>query len=338
MRLKRLLATALLVVCVLFNITTPLYANEISVDKDGTYTSAVFDTSQDAGKLTARYLHTTGSRKTTDDVTYAGDCTVFTSPEGLIMVIDCSNSWNFEEIDIQLQRMGVKQIDIFVMSHPHADHIGSFVQLASKYPIGHIYKNAHEYESTTYQNAMDKVRQLKIPCEILYTGDSFMFGDRVSVKVYGPDEGAEENVKAGYMTANDLSLAMKITFDKSSFWTSGDLYITKELDLVERFGDELKSDVMKMNHHGYDTSNNSEFIATVNPKVAVQLHSLITNRTIAMKFHLKQKALTFYTSQDGSVSVSTTGDGTYEVQTQYIRQITNMYGKPSANGHYSIRD
>lgn len=109
MRLKRLLATALLVVCVLFNITTPLYANEISVDKDGTYTSAVFDTSQDAGKLTARYLHTTGSRKTTDDVTYAGDCTVFTSPEGLIMVIDCSNSWNFEEIDIQLQRMGVKK-------------------------------------------------------------------------------------------------------------------------------------------------------------------------------------------------------------------------------------
>lgn len=337
MRFKRLFATALLVICVLFNIST-LYANQISVDKDGTYTSVVLDTSQDAGKLTARYLNTTGSMKTTGDVTYAGDCTVFTSPEGLIMVVDCSNSWNFEEIDVQLQRMGVDAIDIFVMSHPHADHIGSFVELASKYPIGRIYKNPHEYASGTYQNSMDKIRQLNIPCETLYAGDSFMFGNRVSVKVYGPDKGAEENLKAGYMDANDLSLAMKITFDKSSFWTSGDLYITKEMDLVERFGAELDCDVMKMNHHGYDTSNRNEFIAAVSPKVAVQFHSLITNKTVAMKYYLKHKALTFYTSQDGSVSVSTSGDGTYEVQTQYIRQITNIYGKPSANGHYSIKD
>ncbi len=335
MKYKKLFAAVLLALIMVFGITN-LFAGTIPVDPDGTYTSAVLDTSQDSGKLTARYLNTTGSRKTTDDVTYAGDCTVFTSPEGLIMVVDCSNSWNFEEIDVQLQRMGVDAIDIFVMSHPHIDHIGSFVELASKYPIGRVYKNPHEYTSGTYQNSMEKIKALNIPCETLYADDSFMFGDQVSVKVFGPEKGAEENLQAGYMDANDLSLAMRISFKDSSFWTSGDIYITKEIDLVEKYGSELDSDVMKMNHHGYDTSNRNEFIAAVSPKVAVQFHSLITNKIVAMKYSLKHKALTFYTSQDGSISIATIGDGTYEIQTQYIRQITNMYGKPSANGHYSI--
>ena len=94
-------------------------------------------------------------------------CTVFTSPEGLIMVIDCSNSWNL--------RKSTSNCNGWAFGNRYFRHVPSpcrpyrqFCQLASKYPLA-IYKNAYEYESTTYQNAMDKVRQLKIR-EIMYTG------------------------------------------------------------------------------------------------------------------------------------------------------------------------
>ncbi|MDC7228748.1 MAG: MBL fold metallo-hydrolase [Sphaerochaetaceae bacterium] len=305
-------------------------------DADGSYTSVVLDTSHSLGTLTAHYLCTTGSKETSNDVSYAGDCTVFTSPEGLVMMVDCSNSWCFEEIDSQLKAMGIDRIDVFVMSHPHADHIGSFVELASRYDIGRVYKNAHEYESATYGNAMAKIKELDIPCDIVYEGDSFMLGDHVKIAVYGPEKGSEEDIKAGYMDANDCSLAMKITYGDSSFWTSGDIYITQELALVEKYGQELDSDIVKMNHHGYETSNRNEYIEALSPLVAIQQHSLITSKTVAMKYRYKHGALTFYTSQDGTVSVSTPGDGTYEIQSQYIRQITNIYGEATESGHYSI--
>lgn len=337
MKYRRALRAISLVLIVLILSCTTVFASSVTRDSDGTYTSAVLNTSKDAGKLTARFLCTTGSQKVANDVSYAGDCTVYTSPEGLVMVVDASNSWNFNEIDLQLQQMGVDTIDIFVASHPHVDHIGSFVELASKYKIGRVYKNSHEYTTNTYYSFLAKIQEQNITCETLYTGDSFMFGDQVLVKIYGPDKGEEEGLNAGsFMDSNDLSLAMKITYKDSSFWTSGDIYITKEMELVERFGDELNADVMKMNHHGYETSSRKEFIEAISPKVAVQMHSLITSKTVAMKYSLRYKALTFYTGQDGTVSISTSGDGKYDIQTQYIRQITNIYGKPAVDGHYSI--
>ena len=337
MKYRRALRAISLVLIVLILSCTTVFASSVTRDSDGTYTSAVLNTSKDAGKLTARFLCTTGSQKVANDVSYAGDCTVYTSPEGLVMVVDASNSWNFNEIDLQLQQMGVDTIDIFVASHPHVDHIGSFVELASKYKIGRVYKNSHEYTTNTYYGFLAKIQEQNITCETLYTGDSFMFGDQVLVKIYGPDKGEEEGLNAGlFMDSNDLSLAMKITYKDSSFWTSGDIYITKEMELVERFGDELNADVMKMNHHGYETSSRKEFIEAISPKVAVQMHSLITSKTVAMKYSLRHKALTFYTGQDGTVSISTSGDGKYDIQTQYIRQITNIYGKPAVDGHYSI--
>ncbi|NLV84254.1 MAG: MBL fold metallo-hydrolase [Spirochaetales bacterium] len=335
MKFTKLLASVLLVMLLVVSCASTA-GNTPAQDADGSYTSAVLDTTHDSGKLTARYLNTTGSKEAGNDVTYAGDCTIFTSPEGLVMMVDCSNSWCFEEIDMQLKAMGIEKIDVFVMSHPHADHIGCFVELASHYDIGHIYKNAHEYESATYKNAMAKIEEQDITCDILYEGDSFMFGNHVTVDVYGPEKGSEEDIKAGYMDANDCSLAMKITYGDSSFWTSGDIYITRELALVEKYGKELDSDIVKMNHHGYETSNRFEFIEALSPLVAIQQHSLITSKTVAMKYRFKQDALTFYTSQDGTVSVSTPGDGNYEVQSQYIRQITNIYGEAAEDGHYTI--
>ena len=43
---------------------------------------------------------------------------------------------------------------------------------------------------------------------------------------------------------------MKFTYGKSTFLTSGDLYRDKELELIARYGEALKADVMKANHHG----------------------------------------------------------------------------------------
>lgn len=119
-------------------------------DADGTYSSAVFDT-QRRGRLTVRYLALKETYRANDDKVNVGDCAVYTSPEGLVMMVDCSNPASFRRSTRSSMAMGVEKIDIFVMSHPHADHIGSFAELADNYPIGQVYMNSHEYNSGTYR-------------------------------------------------------------------------------------------------------------------------------------------------------------------------------------------
>jgi len=304
-------------------------------DPDGLYTSAVFNTSQDHGKLTARYLSLKNVYNSPSDKVNAGDCTVFSSPEGLVMMIDCSNVNSFEEIDDQLQKMHVSKIDIFIMSHPHSDHIGCFSAIATKYPIGHVYKNCQEYQSGTYAKAMATIKEKGIPCTVLYDDDSFMFGKDVKVSVYNPLHGSEERANKSIGEANNCSLALKLTYGNSSFWSSGDLYVSGEEEVVARHAQEIDADIMKMNHHGYDTSNGNAFISAISPKVAIAQHESITSQTVALRYAMKFKALTFYNCQDGAISVATPGDGTYEVQCQRVREKT-LYGQPAPNCYYIL--
>lgn len=308
---------------------------EVSVPVEkADYTDLVLDTAGDEGKLTVRYFATEATYTIGDDKVNVGDCAVYTSPEGLVMMIDCSNPAAFPEVDAYLQTLGIEKIDIFVMSHPHSDHIGCFAEVAEKYPIGQLYKNAHEYQSGAYQKAMAAIEEKNIPVTVLHDGDSFMFGEEVEVKVYGPSAKMEKEISKDVNDANNGSLALRMTYGDSSFWTAGDNYINGEQDIVATYGDAIRSDVVKMNHHGYDTSNSKEYIEALSPKVAVSMHESMTSKTVALRYFTRG-AETFYTCMDGTIRVSTTGDGTYDVQSQYVRS-QSIYGEPAADGHYTI--
>ena len=292
---------------------------------EGNYASKVFDTFDDANKLTARYLYMTKDTPTTNDMITTGDSTVYTSPEGKIMLVDCSNPASGDDVVSQLQRMGVEKIDILVLSHPHADHIGGFEAVVNAFPVEQIYMADHVYDSGTYRNMIKVIEEKSIPVTYVEAGSSFQFGDEVTVRCYGPRPEDLRDIAAGYMDDNNCSVAMRLTYGDSSFWTSGDIYTNQEQYLIDTYSDEIASDVMKMDHHGWDTSNSSAFVQAVGPRVAVAMHDSITSRTTAMR----------YNCVDGAVKVSTPGDGTYTVQTQFIREL-DYFGAPAEDGWYEL--
>ena len=299
------------------------------------FSSLVFDTSQDAGRLTARYLYLSQMYKPEGEAgVTTGDSTVYTAPDGAVMLVDCGNVLGGGEVVEQLRAMGVERIDIFVASHPHADHIGGFAAVADAFPIGQVYVNGHEYDSGTYRAMMDRIQEDGIPCQTLSAGDEFFLGEEVRVQVFGPPEGDTSQVAGGYQDANDGSIAMRLTYGESSFWTSGDLYISGEQSLIQASGSEIASDVVKMNHHGKDTSNGRDFVDAIQAKVAVGMFDSVASRTVAMRYEAAG-AQVFYNSTDGAVRVSTAGDGTYEIQTQLLRDVS-ILPEPSPDGSYQI--
>ncbi len=300
-------------------------------DSDGTYTSAVYDTSNDSGRLTARYI----GLKLEDGETYAGDCVIYTTPDGYVMMVDCGNHLSYQELIPVLDRLGIEKIDVFVMSHPHIDHIGSFSEIAGHVKIGKVYKNYLEYTSAVYKKGMATIAEQGLDTQILYEGDSFKLGEYVDVQVFWPYEGQVVDPSAAGDT-NHSSIAMRITYGDSSFWTSGDLYIADEVILASKYGSRIQSDVVKMNHHGRETSNSRAFINALQPKIAVATKSEMSNIPVLNSYRAGGASVVFHTAIDGTVVVSTTGDGHYEVQSQYVREQKKLYGTPSEDGHYEI--
>ncbi|MEG1773862.1 MAG: MBL fold metallo-hydrolase, partial [Oscillospiraceae bacterium] len=267
------------------------------------FSDRVFDVSQDAGKLTVRFLNLTLDHHHANGMTTTGDSAVYASPDGQIMLIDCGNYSAGEEVVQQLKQLGVSKIDIFVASHPHADHIGGFPRIAEQFEIGQIYVNGHLYSTGTFDSMMTIIQEKKIPMTSLKEGDQFDFGKDVDVHVYNPPEGYTfETQLGGHNDANNGSLCLKLLYGDSSFLRGGDLYLDAEKRLSEQYPEEIHADVMKLNHHGWDTSNGKQYIAAVSPKIVVGMHDSIPSMTVALRCRAAG-AQTFYNCIDGAVRI-----------------------------------
>lgn len=306
---KRLYA---IVLCLVLVLSSNMVAEEI-VDRS----DQIFNASQDTGRLTARFIRLTSR---SDDK--SGDCTILTSPDGQVMVIDAGNPSTFIDVDKALQDLGIKRIDYLVASHPHVDHVGGFAQLIYAYEIGGVYTSVLVYPNPHYNNYMAAIEQTQTPHFILAEGDTFMFGESVLVEVFHPASGIE--YYDGYPAQstqfiNNHSLVLKFTYGKSSFLFGGDLYTSGEKEVVERYGNRLRSDVFKVGHHGDSTSSSKAYREAISPKIAVIMHDGIADLNVYRKYR-REGTVVYHTCIDGCVLVSTAGDGSYTVITQYDRR------------------
>lgn len=281
----------------------------------------VFDVSNDAGKLTIRFLWL-GEQTAKDK---PGDCLLLTSPEGKVMVLDAGHPDASQYVVDALNAMGVTKIDYLVASHPHIDHIGGFPRLIENYEIGALYTSALTYESSSYYNAyLASAKANGLEHIILGEGDVLMFGDEVKIEVFNPPH--EIAYPDGYPAnstqfVNNQSLTLKLTYGDSTIMLAGDLYTGGEKEIVERYGEALDCDVMKANHHGANTSSSSKWRKAVSPQITFITSDTIEDLSTAKKF-TKDGQKMYHTLLDGCIRMQTSGDGTYDVLTEKDRNTT----------------
>ncbi|MBT9778095.1 MBL fold metallo-hydrolase [Clostridium sp. MCC353] len=249
----------------------------------------------------------------------AGDSTLFISPDGKTMLLDAGHPDCADQVIGYLKDLGITRIDYFVASHPHIDHIGSFPKIAETFEIGKAYRSEVEYTTQTYQNYVDALKAHEIPVEYLKAGDTFSFGDQITVKIYNPGEEIvypKDFPKNSTAFMNNQSLAMKFLYGESTVLFCGDLYSAAERDLVEQYGEELQADVVKANHHGRDTSNTKKWIETVKPKIAVAMLDQAVNMPVRSKYN-KADSEFYMTFYDGIIKVVMDDKKNYEVVSQH---------------------
>lgn len=284
----------------------------------------VYDPAAGEGKFSIYFINATKDYVTDSSVTHAGDSTLLVSPDGKTMLIDLNNQANGPEIVSSLQKLGIDTLDYLVFSHPHADHIGSYQVLLRYIKVNQVIMNSHDYSSASaaFAAMMNAFAENNIPIRHVAEGDVIMFGDSVEVTVMNPpvDYVFSDESTVG----NNGSLLLRFVYGDSSYLTGGDLYAAQEKVLVEKYGDALKTDVVKINHHGYDSSSSKEWVQAVGCKIAA-CEANGVNSEVAEGRYRMSGAQTLYTCLDGTIVVRTTGDGTYEVQVEKERDIL-LYG------------
>lgn len=303
-------------------------------EEEADYTDKVFDKKAIEGKFSIFFLRSDYEYKGDSSVQHSGDSSLLIAPDGTTMLIDLNTANNSAVIVSALQNLGIDTIDYLVISHPHLDHMGGYPLVFRYMTIKNIIMNPYEPTGNAlYSNFVKEAQERNIPIVHYREGASFLFGNEISVKVYNPMLGNEDYSNAGKV--NGSSLLMKFTYKDSTFLAGGDTYTEQERALVEKYGDELQADVVKMNHHARASSNCREFVKTVKPKIAGAHMSSVMSDTIMTRY-LSAGAITLHTALDGTFVIYTDGDGTYDVQLSRERFTTEYGSLDSAEGHLRV--
>lgn len=258
--------------------------------------------SDDAGKFIIYFLDLEVGPDAKDK---SGDSAILISPDGKVMLLDAGHSDASDLVVKALTDLGIEKIDYLVASHPHIDHIGGVPAVVSQFPVGTAYQSHVEYTTQTYHNYVNALKEGGIEVISLETGDEFSFGDRIQVKVMGPDKEFEypaEFPDNSTQFLNNMSLLLKFTYGETTALFGGDLYVSQEREYIDLYGDELKADVAKANHHGKDTSNSKKWIKTVSPKIVAAMGDEMGSMDVYNNY-VKQGAEYHHTLYDGVIKV-----------------------------------
>ena len=195
--------------------------------------------------------------------------TLIVNPNGETMLIDTGHyNDDGEYVLAYLQRHDITRIDHLVTSHADADHIGGNAAIIEYYEteadgIGAVYDPGVASSTQTYAEYLDAIEAHDVTLYETREGDTISFGD-VDVDVLGPPDPYLENEDR-----NENSIVLKLTHGGTSFLFSGDAEDDQEAYLVDEYGSELSSTILKAGHHGSASSSSGAFLDAVDPQAVV---------------------------------------------------------------------
>ena len=191
------------------------------------------------------------------------DC-AYINCDGKNILIDSGDKEPAGVVSEFLKKQNIEKLDLVAISHPHRDHIGQMLDIIKKFKIEKIIdsKTPKKLISgyTTYAKILNLISDKSILKKTVTPNDTFKIGD-LHFEVFGPIKKDDSNL-------NNNSLVIKIAYKKVSFLFTGDAEKSEESDIIKS-GKNLKSDVLKVGHHGSTTSNTYKFLKCVSPKYAV---------------------------------------------------------------------
>ncbi|MDD5037849.1 MAG: DNA internalization-related competence protein ComEC/Rec2 [Dehalococcoidales bacterium] len=157
-----------------------------------------------------------------------------------------------------------RTIDLIVSTHPHADHIMGLVEVLNRYRVNQVLYIDLEYDSPLYNEWLSLIEEKNIKYTLARGGEQITLGGVVIDVLSNPMLPLSDTEP----DIDDINVILRLEMGKVSFLLTADITEEAEFELIKhRAG--LDSTVLKVAHHGANTATSPEFLAVVNPTVAV---------------------------------------------------------------------
>jgi competence protein ComEC len=183
------------------------------------------------------------------------------TPSGKAILIDAGNNADGNAVVSYIKSQGVKKIDVLVGTHPHEDHIGGMDTVVNSFDIGQIYMPRATTTTKTYEDVLAAISQKGLKITAAKGGQTIDVDPAIKADVLAPNSSTYDDL-------NNYSVVLKLTYKNTSFLLAGDAEDISEQEMVNK-GYNLKADVLKVGHHGSDSSTTPAFLKAVSPKYAV---------------------------------------------------------------------
>ena len=221
------------------------------------------------------------------------------------MLIDAGTNEAGETVVAYLQNLGITKIDYLIGTHPHEDHIGGLDDVINHFNIGQIYMPKIETTTKTFEDVLDAIENKNLTVTSPNKGDKIEIGQAVGT--FMTDLILDKD------NLNLSSLVLRLEFGNNSFLFMGDAEEENEETISWP-----KTDVLKVGHHGSNTSSSETFLTQVQPQYSIimvgkdNLYNLPTQATIDKLNTIGSKI--YRTDENGTIQINSDGN-TIEVKT-----------------------
>jgi competence protein ComEC len=195
-----------------------------------------------------------------------GDAILIQTPNHQNILID--GGPDPQKINLELSKklpFWDRTIDLIISTQPQADHITGLVEALQRYKVKQALEPGVSYNSPIYQEWLNVIEEKQIKHEIARAGQEIDLGNEIKLEVLNPPA---ESFQGTSQDVDNNGVVIRLSWGKVSFLFTADIRGEAEFDLVRQRAN-LKSTVLKVAHHGSKTSTSPQFLAVVNPKVAV---------------------------------------------------------------------
>ena len=194
-----------------------------------------------------------------------GDSIYIEAPNKNQILIDGGPDQNVLARLSQVMPFGDRSIDLLIATHPDLDHIGGLTSVIDHYKINGILDNGASSDTKVYQALEEKISNKNIKKIIARAGMKIFLDKEKNIyfEILFPDRDVSS------LDSNDGSIVGRLVFGEYSFIFTGDASLYSEVLMHQNNGTNLKSNVLKLGHHGSKTSSSFLWLEDVMPDVAI---------------------------------------------------------------------
>ncbi len=190
-----------------------------------------------------------------------GDAAWIKTPDGWDILIDGGKKSAGPGLLSYLQSQEVTEIEVLVLSHPDADHVGGFITILENMDVGKALLNCQRTETDTYKEFETLLVAKEVITTCVRDGHNFTWGAYITASAVNP----AEPLMSG---TNNNSVVLRVSHGTIDFLFTGDIESEAEARILDR-GPIIEAEILKVAHHGSGSSSTALFLAQVDPELAV---------------------------------------------------------------------